>query len=476
MYNPNSLPGQSNKITEIQEVPQSASEFILTVLKLQVPICKQDDLVTASGDPLGSGASMVVRRGSWKGKVVAIKTLNLQVPDIFDEPGEVRILRERHADILESLTNEVRFLSYNLLRKHPNIVPLLGISWTVEKELDGRSTLLPVAIVELQDYTLAQFIDQSDETLSITLKAVLISDIISGLATLHKAGLVHSDIKLENIMISKAHRPIAKIVDFGYSIQKFYGDLEKGSTRAWMSPESHLEILQKQSKSNTGGQQGGRDQNEERDIASYASLLTDHDEVEHTKQGKHQARDIFSLGLVAIFILKGDSPLGHAFGEDDRKWLFLKLNSEADMRSWLRSNFRYLDEGSGTQHQDDSRSEASSSSITNAEIRWQMRQNTSDNPEWINVPSLVPMKAIACIPEFMLARDPKQRLSSMELRELFRFDNLIIHTHCTSVNDNSTDTLESNLWPQRYHLPDGDNRNTTLPLMVRINFEYEFQF
>jgi hypothetical protein len=92
---------------QTEETPKTAAEFILTVLKLQIPICNLENLEIASGNPLGTGVTAEVRQGSWKGAAVAVKTLKLQLPDLGDSPDEVEQIREKHDAMLEEITREV---------------------------------------------------------------------------------------------------------------------------------------------------------------------------------------------------------------------------------------------------------------------------------------------------------------------------------------------------------------------------------
>ena len=39
---------------------------------------------------------------------------------------------------------------------------------------------------------------------------------------MHKAGLAHRDIKVENIVLDKSERPIARLCDFGVSKHIYY--------------------------------------------------------------------------------------------------------------------------------------------------------------------------------------------------------------------------------------------------------------
>jgi serine/threonine protein kinase len=105
----------------------------------------------------------------------------------------------------------------------------------------------------------------------------MINELISGLYYLHDLGVVHRDIKLENIMVSTADpkKLVPKIIDFGLSIVLTPGERTKDicGTLAYCSPE----IVKKE---------------------SY-----------------EKPTDVWSLGIVTYAIIRGKLP----FVTDDKK-------------------------------------------------------------------------------------------------------------------------------------------------------------
>ena len=59
-----------------------------------------------------------------------------------------------------------------------------------------------------------------EKSLDYGLKHLLCLDIARGLSALHQAGLVHGDLKAENVLVcsSPSRRYLAKISDFGFSV------------------------------------------------------------------------------------------------------------------------------------------------------------------------------------------------------------------------------------------------------------------
>lgn len=81
------------------------------------------------------------------------------------------------------------------------------------------------------------------------LTLMLLTDVAKGLSVLHTQGVIHSDIKAQNILIDLARgdQPVARIADFGLAkVRKwtqpskgtYLYDGGKGSTLAFSSPES----------------------------------------------------------------------------------------------------------------------------------------------------------------------------------------------------------------------------------------------
>ncbi|MEM7770312.1 MAG: serine/threonine-protein kinase, partial [Cyanobacteria bacterium P01_A01_bin.37] len=124
---------------------------------------------------------------------------------------------------------ELRFL---LSLQHPNIVPCLAIEHTQT----GRYLVMDYC----EGGTLRHLM--SDEThLRLACGLKLIADILTGLAHAHDRGIVHCDIKPENILLKIASKGwIAKISDFGVArLSQEHSGYKGGNTGspAYMSPE-----------------------------------------------------------------------------------------------------------------------------------------------------------------------------------------------------------------------------------------------
>ena len=161
---------------------------------------------------LGTGKSMHVVMSTWKEKVVALK-----------------ILRSRTPRTIQSMYFEMQIMTHHALCDHPNIVKLLGLSMVFND--------VYVMVVEAGLCHLGRFAEDS-KPLAWCLSHELIGDIADGLAILHAFGVVHGDIKPENILVFRTERRIiAKISDFGECGININKVAPRSATITWAPPE-----------------------------------------------------------------------------------------------------------------------------------------------------------------------------------------------------------------------------------------------
>lgn len=165
-------------------------------------------------------------------------------------PSGSQISDERQ---LEAITNEVRILANNTLKKVPFIVKLLCVAWD-ETPTQGRCW--PRLLLECADYgNLAQFMARHEPSRAWRMKEKLLGDVLAGLNMLRCRHVVHGDLKLENVLVFAADASnqselpgahgvsyTAKLCDFGFSV--IMSDYEEEATVTkrlgtdpWNAPE-----------------------------------------------------------------------------------------------------------------------------------------------------------------------------------------------------------------------------------------------
>ena len=86
---------------------------------------------------------------------------------------------------------EIQIMSHKSLAEHPNIVKLLGLSFSV----DAKNQIYPILAVEAahpQNPDLMQFVNSNNRPSPIPLDLIyaLMGDIAEGLTALHRLGVV----------------------------------------------------------------------------------------------------------------------------------------------------------------------------------------------------------------------------------------------------------------------------------------------
>ena len=133
-----------------------------------------------------------------------------------------RAFWESDTSALRSFIAELRVRAHPPLREHANIVDLKGIAWDFEDE--ERRKPCPLLLEERAlEGSLEQFWKARNLTrMPFKLKVALCSDIANGLSALHNCGIVHGDVKPENILvfppIGSQNSYTAKLTDFGHSV------------------------------------------------------------------------------------------------------------------------------------------------------------------------------------------------------------------------------------------------------------------
>jgi serine/threonine protein kinase len=144
---------------------------------------------------------------------------------------------------------EIRFMSNDYLRSHPNIIDLMAITWEEVHATEGQPGFVrPILLVELsvddfgQPFTLDRFLLQHAGKLRIEQKTEILCDIASGLSRTHALAVVHGDLKPGNILMCQdpvkgKGRYVAKLSDFGFSTIEVDPNAVQRGTFLWNAPE-----------------------------------------------------------------------------------------------------------------------------------------------------------------------------------------------------------------------------------------------
>ena len=169
-------------------------------------------------DLLGRGAMGQVFRGSVResGRIVAVKVLKPEL--VSDAEVVARFFRERL--ILTSVS-------------HPNVAKVLDLV------IEGDTIGIVMELVDGQD--LRRYLRQRG-TLAPAEAVGLAGQLLQGLAAVHAAGIIHRDVKPENVLLSLVPGATGlKLTDFGVSRLSYGSSLTKMSsligTPEYMAPE-----------------------------------------------------------------------------------------------------------------------------------------------------------------------------------------------------------------------------------------------
>jgi serine/threonine protein kinase len=170
---------------------------------------------------------------------VVVKSLrHREILDPTRQHADERILR------LENFLRELRVLTHEPLRNHENIARLIGVGWE-RNRLSIKTSVFhwPFLVLEHAPYgNLSDFLE--NHGVDFDTRRALCLDVGMGLQKLHQCDVIHGDMKLENVLVSRhpTRKYVAKIADFGFTIFDLEGNLPTtkrlGYSEPWEAPES----------------------------------------------------------------------------------------------------------------------------------------------------------------------------------------------------------------------------------------------
>jgi serine/threonine protein kinase len=198
-------------------------------------------------------------------ETVVIKALNVFLQDVPD--------RELEHTLIANFQNEAVALDRV---RHPNIISRLGHGTAID--LAG-TTFHYIVLEYLSGGDMAAL--SRNHALPIEKVLFYLEQVCSGLAYAHACGVIHRDIKPQNLLLT-ADRQIVKIADFGVArLEATEGAITRVGTNIYSAPE-HNPLVQ------TGSLDLG-------EIAAGKDYLT-------------PAADIYSLAKTTYALLAGESP------------------------------------------------------------------------------------------------------------------------------------------------------------------------
>jgi len=208
----------------------------------------------------------------------------------LDRKVAVKVMHPHLAQDEQFVERFIREAKASAALSHPNIVSVQDQGWN---QHGSPAVFLVMELVE--GHTLREYLNEQG-ALSIDAGIKFLLPVLSALAAAHKLGIVHRDIKPDNILISKEGR--IKIADFGLAKGPLLG--------ATMTAESSI-------------------------VLGSVSYLS----PEQVQRGIADARsDVYSVGITAFEIFTGEKPFA---GDEPIQIAYMHVNDRVPLMSTKRS-------------------------------------------------------------------------------------------------------------------------------------------
>lgn len=244
---------------------------------------------------------------------------------------------------------EIRVGSHELIRSNDSFVRLLAVTFEETKRENELVAMKPILVVELanirhgKSLTLNEFIENRSEIIPAATKHSLISDLLQGMLALHSIGVIHSDIKPENVLIfgDEDEKICAKFSDFGFCwLQNTEDNPLDGATPIWAAPEQLGYNLVSTDREDAGASLSSS-------ALGRGELYKYHQGTVSLSEGIRTKRDFFSLALLLWYLLLEKMPydLGDRPSWDKIRTVKREDNLRGKLNNDFESNFHVTLDG-----------------------------------------------------------------------------------------------------------------------------------
>ncbi|KAJ4364042.1 hypothetical protein N0V83_009497 [Neocucurbitaria cava] len=232
---------------------QSSASGTATVVEVFVAALHKSNLPgpvilideTAERIMVGRGSQFVIYRQRMAVPELtqfSTRTVAVKVPRFSLNPkAPLRLAGTAAQKHIHDMYLEVLALTNPIIRSHPYVARLLAWSY------DAYTMNTPLYLVmELAECSLRSFLQNPVEgTVSHSLRYDLCRNVAAGVDVLHECGLIHGDLKTDNILIFRNRKGayVAKVADFGLSVAEAVSGVGPvsnvyiGGTLGWQAPE-----------------------------------------------------------------------------------------------------------------------------------------------------------------------------------------------------------------------------------------------
>lgn len=234
-------------------IPSSAKisgigDFVRALRLAGVDRVMTEDITTMRTTKIGGGSQFTVYDDTGVGRYLNFPSAVMKCANVeLDDESVARGDENRDQKVLDTLQRELVALTHPALRQHANISRLL--LYDLITSSSGKS--IPTLVVERAKFgSLYDLLERGQHTVMATDRADICKDITAGLSAIHRAGIVHGDVKADNVLIFESPEQnkqfLAKISDFGSiitvddakEIEKRGGQVRYNGTKSTNAPET----------------------------------------------------------------------------------------------------------------------------------------------------------------------------------------------------------------------------------------------